>query len=86
MVLAGDFSFCRYVTAIRGQNVRGFKVLMFSIPQFAVHHGMSVSTLKRLWASGKGPRFVYVGKRRMIRHEDATRWRKSLETEQAAVA
>jgi hypothetical protein len=60
-------------------------MMLLSIRQFCDLNGpISPSTLRRLWADGKGPRFVLIGNRKMISREAAAEWRKSLETENAA--
>jgi excisionase family DNA binding protein len=37
-----------------------------SAPEVAAQLGVSRSALYRLWAAGEGPRYVHVGKRRLI--------------------
>ncbi|WP_221065048.1 helix-turn-helix transcriptional regulator [Methylomagnum ishizawai] len=55
--------------------------LVYSIPEFCKAHGFSRAMLYKLWAEGKGPRVMKIGKRTLISAESAAAWRHSLEIE-----
>ena len=52
----------------------------FSISDFCAWAGIGRTLLWKLEREGKAPRFCKVGRRRMIRREEAARWLASLES------
>lgn len=53
--------------------------LAFSIGEFCKRHSISRNGLYRLWATGKGPRVMVAGRRRLISVEAAAEWRRDRE-------
>ena len=48
--------------------------------EFAVENGVSVATVYRWWAEGRGPKSIKLSpKQRVISSEDAETWRKAQE-------
>jgi len=62
----------------------GPKPAAYTVTEFCIAHRLSRSKLYQLWAAGIGPRWMYVGTKRLISHEAAADWRR--EREAAAVA
>lgn len=56
------------------------EVCAFTVPEFCKAHRISKPLLYSLWAEGKGPKSMVVNARRLITHEAAYEWRRSLET------
>ncbi len=58
----------------------------FGVDEFAARNGLSRGTLYNLWQRGDGPRYMQVGKRRLISREAAAEWRRRMEqhSDQAA--
>ena len=50
----------------------------YSPAEFADAHRISRATLYKLWAEGRGPRRVKVGRRTLIPGEAAAEWRQRL--------
>lgn len=59
---------------------------LYSVDVFCKRHGISRALLYRLWASGKGPRYLKIASRTFISVEAAAEWRKRLEAETAGTA
>jgi hypothetical protein len=57
---------------------------VFSVDEFCVAHDISRAMLYKLWNSGRGPRAMSVGSRKLISHEAAADWRKACEVAEAA--
>ncbi len=55
----------------------------YSVDDFCKAHGICRATLYNLWKSGKGPRVMRVGRRRLISDEAAADWRREMEAEAA---
>ena len=51
----------------------------YSIGEFCETHGICRGTLYNLWKSGGGPRFMHVGRRRLITDDSAADWRRTME-------
>ena len=51
----------------------------FGVDEFAARNGLSRGTLYNLWQRGEGPRYMQVGKRRLISCEAAAEWRRRME-------
>ena len=47
----------------------------YTIDEFCTAHRISRGMLYKLWARGLGPRFMNVGKKRLISNESAADWR-----------
>ena len=60
--------------------------LAYSIDDFCEAHGICRATLYNLWKAGDGPRFMHVGRRRLITVEAAADWRRELEAHAASNA
>lgn len=56
----------------------------YSIREFVERHGISRAYLYQLWAEGAGPRYMQLGRRRLISRESAAEWRRRMEAETAA--
>jgi hypothetical protein len=56
----------------------------YTIQEFCHAHRLSRSKLYQMWDEGIGPRWMYVGTKRLISDEAAADWRR--EREQAAAA
>jgi predicted DNA-binding transcriptional regulator AlpA len=54
-----------------------------SIEEFCEAHGICRATLYNLWKSGDGPRFMHVGRRRLITDDAASDWRHEMEVKAA---
>jgi predicted DNA-binding transcriptional regulator AlpA len=52
----------------------------YSIAQFCCQHGISRSLFYKLLQEGHAPRIMKAGKRTLISHEAAEKWRHSMET------
>lgn len=50
-----------------------------AVQEFCDDHSISRAFLYELWAAGKGPRKMMVGRKILISAEAAAEWRKSLE-------
>ncbi len=50
-----------------------------SVDEFCEDHGFCRATLYNLWKSGDGPRFMHVGRRRLITDDAAADWRREME-------
>ncbi len=46
-----------------------------SVSEFSRRHGICKATLYNLWRQGNGPRFMQIGRRRLISVEAAESWR-----------
>lgn len=57
--------------------------VVLSINDFCVQHNISRNCLYSLWAQGKGPLFMKVGRRRLISIRAAAEWRDQLEVSSA---
>ena len=55
----------------------------YSVNGFCDAHNICRGTLYNLWKSGDGPRFMYVGRRRLITHDAAADWRRDMEAKAA---
>ena len=55
----------------------------YSIGEFCEAHGICRGTLYNLWKSGDGPRYMHVGRRRLITNEAAADWRRDMENKAA---
>lgn len=51
----------------------------YSVDEFCESHGICRATAYNLWRQGIGPRFMLVGKRRLITAEAAADWRRERE-------
>ncbi|MDE2582746.1 MAG: hypothetical protein KGL52_14020 [Rhodospirillales bacterium] len=51
----------------------------FGVDEFAARNGLSRGTVYNLWLRGEGPRYMQVGKRRLISREAAAEWRSRME-------
>jgi len=56
------------------------EVCAFTVPEFCEAHRISKALLYSLWNEGKGPKSLVLNARRLITHEAAEEWRRSLET------
>lgn len=62
-----------------GKTTPAAEPAMYNVKAFCLSHGgINVSTLYRMWAEGRGPRYVKVGKRTLIPAEAAREWRAEL--------
>jgi hypothetical protein len=48
----------------------------YTVSEFCAAHRISRSKLYELWASGTGPRFIFIGSKRIITVEAAADWRR----------
>ena len=55
--------------------------LTYTIASFCREHHISRGYLYQLWAEGKGPRRIKVGRRTLISGEAAAAWRRRMERE-----
>ena len=51
----------------------------YSISEFCEAHGICRGTFYNIWKSGDGPRFMHVGRRRLITDAAASDWRHAME-------
>jgi hypothetical protein len=51
----------------------------YTVDEFCNAHRISRSKLYELWATGKGPRFIQIGAKKIITNEAASDWRRELE-------
>lgn len=58
----------------------------YSIARFIERNSISRAYLYQLWSEGHGPRYMQLGRRRLISREAAAEWRRRMEaeTEQSA--
>lgn len=56
--------------------------LALSVSEAASGAGLSKQTLYNLWAAGKGPAYIIVGVRRLVRREALVEWLRDLERQQ----
>lgn len=55
----------------------------YSVAEFCRRHGFSKGFLYGQWRQGRGPRFMWAGRRRLITREAAADWRHEQEAKQA---
>jgi hypothetical protein len=53
----------------------------YGVMPFCEAHDISRAMLYKLWKQGKGPKYIAVGRRRLITAEAAAEWRRRMETE-----
>ena len=58
----------------------------FSIGTFITRHEISRAYLYQLWDEGIGPRYMQLGRRRLISREAAAEWRRKMEAATAAAS
>jgi hypothetical protein len=51
----------------------------FTVSEFCAAHRISRTKLYELWAAGTGPRFFYIGVKKIITAEAAADWRRERE-------
>ena len=51
----------------------------YSIAGFVARHAISRAYLYQLWGEGIGPRYMQLGRRRLISREAAAEWRRKME-------
>ena len=56
----------------------------YSISEFCADHGISRAGFYNLIKSGKGPRLMKIGARRLISCESAAEWRRRMESAEVA--
>lgn len=55
----------------------------YSVQEFCNAHSIGRNMLYELWSRGEGPRFMHVGRRRLIAVEAAEEWRRRMEAQTA---